>query len=112
MSTATSFHESLSKADLEHDVMWAGSKSISHTNGIVGGHAYTILGAKTYTDAAGKAWQLVNLRNPWGYKEYTGPFSDYDTVNMNTYAKTALNHTLNTGDGTFWMPFSTYAATF
>ena len=109
--TATSFFEILKKGEVENDVMWAATYATAGYN-LVGGHAYTLLGARDYTDAAGKAWQLVQLRNPWGYREYNGAFSDYDTVNMNTYAKTALNHTLNTGDGTFWMPFSTYAATF
>lgn len=43
--------------------------------GIVQGHAYTIISAVTL-DAHGRKWNLLKIRNPWGQGEWTGDWSD------------------------------------
>ena len=44
--------------------------------GIISGHAYSLLGALTVTEADGKQTRIVNLRNPWGSFEWKGDWSD------------------------------------
>jgi len=114
MPTDDAFYQKLKMHDSQGDVMWAGTSGSAWgvANNLVSGHAYSVIGARDYTDAAGMMWKLVNLRNPWGSTEYNGTFSDMDTVNMNSAALTALNHTLNSNDGTFWMPYSGYVQGF
>ena len=41
--------------------------------GLIGGHAYTILGVNNSTNTS-----LVKLRNPIGQEEYTGPWNNFD----------------------------------
>lgn len=55
---------------------------------------------------------MVEIRNPWGTTEFNGTFSDADTVNMNAYAKAALNHTQTGNDGTFWMTYDDFVLYF
>eukprot|EP00397_Hematodinium_sp_SG-2012_P053250 GEMP01063450.1.p1 GENE.GEMP01063450.1~~GEMP01063450.1.p1 ORF type:complete len:219 (+),score=38.95 GEMP01063450.1:27-683(+) len=46
-------------------------------SGIVKGHVYSILGVFQCDDANGcGAIRLVKLRNPWGAREWTGPWAD------------------------------------
>ncbi|KAJ7607934.1 hypothetical protein FB45DRAFT_806548 [Roridomyces roridus] len=47
------------------------SESELRVNGLIGGHAYSVLRAVDYN---GK--RFVVLRNPWGDSEWTGPWSD------------------------------------
>ena len=71
--------------------------------GLVAGHAYTVLGPRTYNGE-----KLVLLRNPWGSERYTGPWSDTESPSRWTdHAKSALNHTL-ANDGKFFMRFTDY----
>ncbi|CAI9533781.1 unnamed protein product [Staurois parvus] len=44
-------------------------------DGLVLGHAYSILGAKEVQHDSGDV-TLIRLRNPWGFTEYNGPWSD------------------------------------
>lgn len=74
--------------------------------GLVTGHAYTVLGAHVYNGE-----KLVKARNPWGRVEYKGKWSDYDKSKWTDAAKKALNHT-NTNDGAFFMPLKEFKALF
>lgn len=65
---------------------------------LVCGHAYTVLGTKV----APNGQKLVQLRNPWGTEQYTGPWNDNDTVNMTPEVKAALGYT-SANDGIFFM---------
>lgn len=68
--------------------------------GIVSSHAYSILDAKEVNTPQVKA-QLVQLRNPWGHKEWQGDWSDKSdkwTMEM----KLLLNFS-DEDDGIFWM---------
>lgn len=50
---------------------------MSGRQGIVGGHAYSLLGVKDLYDESGNlAVRLLLTRNPWGRTEYTGDWSD------------------------------------
>lgn len=51
-------------------------------NGLVGGHAYSLISANVITAANGATIaRLYRLRNPWSTDVYTGKWSDLDTVN-------------------------------
>jgi hypothetical protein len=77
-----------------------------NTVGIVGGHAYSLL-AGYEIDYQGRKLKLVKLRNPWGDKEWTGPWSD--TSNewnyLDTQTKSKLLFDRRTNDGIFFMEF-------
>lgn len=49
--------------------------------GLSGSHAYTVLSAQTVYNADGtEKAKLVLMRNPWGFDDYTGPWSDSDPI--------------------------------
>jgi len=43
------------------------------------------------------------VRNPWGYENYNGKWSDLDTDSWTPEAKTALKHDNNMRDGSFFL---------
>lgn len=47
--------------------------------GLVTGHAYSILSAHT-VHAQGRQWRLLKMRNPWGFGEWTGNWSDFSPL--------------------------------
>ena len=44
--------------------------------GLVDAHAYSLIGAKLVTLDNGKTERLIQIRNPWGKKEWQGDWSD------------------------------------
>ena len=44
--------------------------------GLVDAHAYSLIGAKLITLDNGKTERLIQIRNPWGRKEWQGDWSD------------------------------------
>eukprot|EP01064_Diplonema_japonicum_P001454 TRINITY_DN10936_c2_g1_i2.p1 TRINITY_DN10936_c2_g1~~TRINITY_DN10936_c2_g1_i2.p1 ORF type:complete len:835 (+),score=175.50 TRINITY_DN10936_c2_g1_i2:85-2589(+) len=80
--------------------------------GLVSGHAYTILQVYAWEKSPGEVYQIAKVRNPWGTgKEWTGSFRDDDPVWTGTdeATKTLLDATGKDGegtaqnDGTWWM---------
>ncbi|KAF8877898.1 hypothetical protein BD779DRAFT_1232292 [Infundibulicybe gibba] len=53
------------------DVSRSGSYEPLRTNGLIGGHAYSILRAVEH-----EGRRFLVIRNPWGNSEWTGPWSD------------------------------------
>ncbi|XP_072527228.1 calpain-1 catalytic subunit-like [Salminus brasiliensis] len=70
-------------------------------------HAYSITAAEEVQVGESRV-QLVRLRNPWGHKEWNGPWSDnsseWDSILPEEKAK--LSHSAE--DGEFWMAYSDY----
>lgn len=121
------------KADIRSGALWeklksyvqlgyllgAGSPSGSDSDvsgqGIVQGHAYSLLDAREESDARG-SHKLVQLRNPWGSTEWKGEWSDSDKTSWTRRMQNALGYTPDGGgddqDGTFWMPFSSFTTYF
>ncbi|KAI1628842.1 hypothetical protein EDD37DRAFT_23259 [Exophiala viscosa] len=66
--------------------------------GIAENHAYSIMDAK---EVGGH--RLLKLRNPWGKKEWTGKWSDGDSV-WNASWMDLLDHKFG-NDGIFWISF-------
>jgi len=88
-----------------HYILGAGTKTGSDSNstdGIVDGHAYTILSA--HEDVAGCGVNLIQVRNPWGKGEYeTGEWDD-DGPGWEQHPEVKdLLQPVALNDGKFWM---------
>lgn len=118
MATLTGMpSKSFGNANLTEEQIWAQLSDWENKNyimttavgastlGLVGNHAYTVLGVAEYNGV-----KLVRCRNPWGVERYTGPWNDADPV-WTPEAKTALNHTTS-NDGIFFVPLSDFKAAF
>lgn len=91
--------------DDENYILAAGTKAghdTQDTNGIIDGHAYSIL--EVVNDAAGSGCDLVKMRNPHGQKEIDhGSWSD-DGPGWGKYPQVkALLHPVVADNGIFWV---------
>ncbi len=67
----------LLESDQSNNVMCTSTKADEESKkmGLVANHAYTLIGVKE-VEYLGKTIRLVKIRNPWGYKEWNGEWSD------------------------------------
>ena len=77
---------------------------MSTQTGLVGDHAYTILGPVELSNGQ----RLVKLRNPWGKEKYTGPWSDSDDANWTDALRAEVGLALDHDDGIFFMPLDLF----
>ena len=91
-------------ADRKHWVMTAACHY--QYDGLVTGHAYSMLGAVTVNGD-----KLLKMRNPWGREKYTGPYSDNDS-RWSSSAKQQAGYTPGGDDGTFYMPVANFKRAF
>jgi len=75
--------------------------------GIVDAHAYSLLEAQPIMTRAKKKVRLLQLRNPWGFEEWKGDWSDHDTKNWTEDLKRRLNYE-EKNDGVFYIDFENY----
>lgn len=83
--------------DAKGHIMMAGTSASA--NGIVGGHAYTVVSVHTMPNGD----RVMKIRNPWGHTEWTGAYKDSDPFwasNPNTASAVGF---VNGNDGTFFM---------
>jgi len=75
--------------------------------GLMPGHAFTLISAKEAI-ISGKNERILNLRNPWGFKEWNGKWSDHSLA-WTEEAKSAfgIKHQIK-DDGSFWIDFEDY----
>uniref|UniRef100_A0A6Q2ZM07 Calpain 12 n=1 Tax=Esox lucius TaxID=8010 RepID=A0A6Q2ZM07_ESOLU len=80
--------------------------------GLVRGHAYAITDRDTVKRSAGETL-LLRLRNPWGFVEYSGPWSDkskdWDDVDGDEKKRI---HLKNSEDGEFWISVEDFSQLF
>ena len=69
-------------------------------------HAYSLSDCKEY-NYQGKNIRLVKLCNPWGYKEFSGDWSDKSPL-INEELKKVFNH-VQEDDGTLYLSIEDYA---
>ena len=73
--------------------------------GLIDMHAYTLIG--TYIIRKNNiAYRVVRLRNPWGYKEWNGDWSDKSNL-WDEETKKQVDYK-DKNDGTFYMSFEDY----
>jgi len=90
---------------------WADEKA-----GLALGHAYSILKATEEVDEDGNKVRLVQIRNPWGERgwsglgEWNGPWSD-GSKEWTPYWLKKLKHQFG-DDGVFWMAYEDMLETF
>ena len=77
--------------------------------GLVDAHAYTLIGA--YEPVSLPGTRLLKIRNPWGFKEWTGDYSDQDTKHWTDDLKTELKFEKK-DDGIFYITFSDFLSFF
>ena len=78
--------------------------------GIVGGHAYSILDVVQTTDSRGNLARLLKIRNPWGRFEWNGDFSDNSS--LWTQADRQRLGVVSADDGVFWIRVEDFARLF
>ncbi|KAK7952553.1 uncharacterized protein PG986_008281 [Apiospora aurea] len=85
-------------------------------SGLALGHAYSILQCRQESDEDGNTVRLVQIRNPWGERswsgvgEWNGPWSD-GSKEWTPYWLKKLGHTFG-DDGIFWMSYKDMLETF
>ena len=83
--------------------------------GVVGGHAYSLIAAKRVKVKGSDPVRLLQLRNPWGNFEWTGRWSDA-SAEWTTHKKVAKACGVDPGkpsdDGVFWMAYEDFLAYF
>eukprot|EP01034_Spumella_vulgaris_P026750 gene26750-33376_t len=77
-----------------------GTKPGKDGNGLICGHAYTLISALTLRSGV----KLVRLRNPWGDTEWNGAWSDHSSLWKPDTEAEVGGHTKE-DDGSFWMSF-------
>lgn len=85
----------------------AGMKNGADKDGVVRHHAFTVLRCFTFMRGGPTPpLRLIQLRNPHGEGEWTGPYSDTDLKSWSPQLRAATQYSPeNSGDdGIFWMP--------
>jgi calpain-15 len=82
------------------------SKSEVKKLGLVDAHAYSLIAAREIEDDSGKKVRLIQIRNPWGKKEWQGDWGDKsDKWTEKTKDQVDFKRK---NDGTFWISFEDY----
>ena len=78
--------------------------------GLLDAHAYSLLQAKVITIDDGTKERLLQIRNPWGFVEWNGDWSDKST-RWTESTKQQVDF-LDQEDGTFWIAWCDYVKFF
>mmetsp|Transcript_25732 Transcript_25732/g.74450 ORF Transcript_25732/g.74450 Transcript_25732/m.74450 type:complete len:495 (-) Transcript_25732:45-1529(-) len=107
-------HELISQWDENNFIMCANTPAGSDTEwssqGIVQGHAYTLISARRNIGSIQA--NLVQVRNPWGKKEWTGDWSDNSPIwDENPDVKEVLKPEASE-DGAFWISMEDFSQSY
>ena len=75
--------------------------------GIIDAHAYSLLEANPIVTEEKQKVRLLKLRNPWGFEEWNGDWSDHDDKNWTESLKKRMNFRAK-DDGVFFIDFENY----
>lgn len=102
-TTSETLWNTLIQAEKNDNLMCTSTKNDTSiiTSGLIANHAYTLIGAKEFNDI-----KLVHIRNPWGYKEWNGRFSD-SSSDWTEELKEFFGYS-DKDDGTFFMAFDDF----
>lgn len=98
--------EKIADADGNRYIMTA--SCLRDYEGLIGGHAYTIIGIIELQKGEKLTQQLIQLRDPIGTEEYTGPWNNQDTRWTTDYKKQANFKDSNS----FYMPVKQFKKAF
>jgi len=87
-----------------------GVKAAGQAQGLVQRHAFSLLQIRTVRKTAGsdQYFRFVQVRNPWGTGEWTGPWSD-DSPEWEEYPHVKQQLRFEKGDdGTYWMQWEDF----
>lgn len=74
--------------------------------GLVDAHAYSLIAAKEIKLENGGIERIVQVRNPWGKREWNGDWSDNSAL-WTDFTKKQVDYK-NADDGTFWISYKDY----
>jgi hypothetical protein len=77
--------------------------------GVISGHAYSLISIHEF-EHEGEDVKLLKMRNPWGQKEWTGPWSDNSSL-WTDDLREELGSTAEE-DGVFFITYSDYVSHF
>ncbi len=107
-TSADKLWQMIMKHDAAGDIMTAGTygndDSHKDANGLMQGHAFTLLGAVQLDDGT----KLVKIRNPHGVDYYKGPWSDNDPRWSNPSVAKQAGYRKNLNDGITFMDLATF----
>lgn len=81
------------------------------SSGIIDAHAYSLLEANPIITDSKKQARLLKLRNPWGFEEWKGAWSDHDDKNWTEEIRHKLGFEAK-DDGVFYIEFNDYLRNF
>ena len=104
--------ENILKGEQKNWVMTAGSNDSENSEdisdqGIVSGHAYSLLAGYEFNDSQYGKVKLVKLRNPWGQVEWSGKWSD-KSPEFERIPRECRKEGKTDKDGIFFMEFSDF----
>ncbi len=101
--------ELIHESDKLNNVMCASTKVNTEIDkfGLVASHAYSLIGTEIVTSSNNNKVKLIKLRNPWGYKEWNGDWSDQSHL-WNEYNKNEAKYEKIVNDGIFFMSFDDF----
>mmetsp|Transcript_40684 Transcript_40684/g.53368 ORF Transcript_40684/g.53368 Transcript_40684/m.53368 type:complete len:345 (-) Transcript_40684:115-1149(-) len=82
------------------------SRKTVKTSGLIDAHAYSLIAAKVIKLENGQQERLIQIRNPWGKKEWQGDWSD-KSPKWTASTKQQVN-LQDKNDGCFWISFKDY----
>ena len=86
--------------------MVAGCCNAGQLDGLISGHAYSLLDLHTLSNGV----KLAQVRNPWGSESYHGAWSDKSSLWTEQFKREVNFKAAN--DGKFWMPWEKYVSLF
>lgn len=89
---------------------WQGGGKQTDRKGIQPRHAYSIMEAREEKEGEEKVIRLLKIRNPWGEREWTGPWGD-GTIEWTPEWLELLNHKF-ADDGIFWISYEDWLKKF
>ena len=87
-----------------------GQSEKKYSNGLVAGHAYSLISAQQVTGSDNKSYRIVQIRNPWGHTEWTGLWSDNCRLWTRELREKLASQAAN--DGSFWMRWEDFCKEF
>ncbi|KAM3930842.1 calpain-8-like [Leptodactylus fuscus] len=89
----------------------SGTGEIVVSTNVVKNHGYTVTGAEEVT-YGGNTVQIVRVRNPWGFMEWNGAWSDSAPEWKEVDPKVKDDLKIEREDGETWIPFSSFLVEF